>query len=135
MGWNYTPEMIKGNYKQPCACGQCDKLIWHWGTNKYKNRFASGHQFMGKHPANYKGGYLQDGYKVISRKGHRRAKTDGHRVFEHVTAYEDFHKCCLLDWVLIHHKNGNKLDNRPKNLEPTTRSKHIKMHHSDIHNS
>ncbi len=29
----------------------------------------------------------------------------------------------------VHHRNGNKQDNRPENLEPTTKSAHTKIHH------
>ena len=32
---------------------------------------------------------------------------------------------------IVHHKNNHKLDNRPENLEPISRSEHTKHHHEN----
>lgn len=121
-------ELIRGNFKKPCACG-CEKIIWHFGRHKHINHYSVGHGRVGRHPSNYQGGHTsQYGYKYISVKGHPRAVGDGHRVFEHIVVYEKHHKCCVLKWGIVHHKNGNKLDNRVRNLSLIGRSKHAYYH-------
>lgn len=67
------------------------------------------------------------GYILISKPEHKFADRDGY-VRKHRIIYEDHHKCCLLPWVVIHHKNGIRNDNRIENLEPLDRSTHAKLH-------
>ena len=46
---------------------------------------------------------------------------------------EEFLKRPIRDDELIHHVNGNKLDNRIENLKLVTRSEHGKIHYnSDV---
>lgn len=80
------------------------------------------------HPC-WKGGKYKDnnGYIKIRKLNH--PKSDGHGyILEHRLVYEEYYNCCLLDWILIHHKNEIKTDNRIENLEPITRQKHAILH-------
>lgn len=64
----------------------------------------------------------------IGRGAHWRADKKGY-IFEYILIYEQFYKCCLLRYAIIHHRNGIKTDDRIENLEATTNSKHAKIHH------
>jgi len=69
----------------------------------------------------------KDGYVVVYKPDHHYHDRYGY-VKEHRLVYEEYHKCCLLSWILIHHKNRNRSDNRIENLEPMTQPKHTSHH-------
>lgn len=56
-----------------------------------------------------------------------RANYGGY-VFEHILVYETYHKCCLLSWIILHHKDGDKQNNNISNLIPMTRGAHKILH-------
>lgn len=70
----------------------------------------------------------QIGYYVISSGEY--AKKYLHRLI-----YEDFYKLTLLSSAIIHHKDGNKLNNSINNLELVSKSEHNKLHHKHKVNS
>jgi transposase-like protein len=49
-------------------------------------------------------------------------------VLEHRLVYENFHKCCILSWGAVHHKNENKQNNDISNLEGMMTRIHTKVH-------
>lgn len=69
------------------------------------------------------------GYYVISVCG------EHHNKYLHRLIYEDIHKLTLLPSAIIHHKDGNKLNNSPENLEMVSKSEHNKIHHTNKKNS
>ncbi|HJT49789.1 MAG TPA: NUMOD3 domain-containing DNA-binding protein [Nitrososphaeraceae archaeon] len=75
-----------------------------------------------------------NGYILIYSPLHPFATIEGY-VREHRLVYEQFHKCCILPWADIHHKNGVKTDNNIENLEPKSRKQHIGLHSRAYWNS
>lgn len=81
-------------------------------------------------PWNYKGGrFLHLGYWYILKPDYYKTDKDGY-VREHVYVYETFHKCCLLKWGIIHHKDGNRQNNEISNIEGIMRSNHQILHNT-----
>lgn len=70
----------------------------------------------------YSKGTIVHGYRIISLG---RTK----KIREHRMVYERFLGRKLEPFENIHHKNGNKLDNRIENLELLTRREHSKLHY------
>lgn len=62
------------------------------------------------------GSVNKDGYRVISLPGHFAARNDG-RMFEHVYVMAESIGRRLLPHETVHHKNGDRVDNRIENLE------------------
>ena len=78
----------------------------------------TGKLIMDKNPM-YKGGYVCGGYKKIGR-----------RQYSHIIAEKMIGRS-IRDDEVVHHINGNKLDNRPDNLKVMTRSEHVSFHQKD----
>ena len=87
----------------------------------------------GKHPYNYKGG-------TITRSGSRKidyleTKINGKRVKLHRYIMEQKLKRALSPIELVHHKNGNGLDNRIENLKITNQQEHKRLHKERVLNA
>lgn len=80
-----------------------------------------------KNPA-WKGGRFKtkSGYVFIHAPNHPRAVRN--RILEHILIAERKIGRPLLDNEIVHHVNEVKHDNRPENLQVTTRSEHMKHH-------
>ena len=63
-------------------------------------------------------------YRICSSK----ERNFGKRL--HRLIYEDFHGIKLSQDMVVHHKNGNKLDNSISNLEAMPNDKHSQMHNA-----
>lgn len=69
-------------------------------------------------PGNWKGGRwkVKTGYWKVKAKGHPRGDSGGY-VFEHILVMEKTLGRHLHEFERVHHKNAQRDDNRPENLE------------------
>lgn len=99
-------------------------------SQKCKMTFAT--SVLEKHP-HYRGGKIirykkYHKYYYIKVKNHLATKSKQKYVPEHVLVIEKYLGRYLTKGEIVHHKNGNTLDNRIENLEIMTRSEHMKHH-------
>lgn len=85
-------------------------------------RYKSGHNSRGTGS----GWSINQGYRRYTRRGD---KNEGK--YEHVLIMEGIIGRMLAPNEVVHHKNGNKLDNRVENLELLTRAEHINLHRKE----
>lgn len=69
-----------------------------------------------------------NGAGTVSTGGYRVLHSSGRRTTEHRLVVEQILGRRLQTAELVHHLNGNRLDNRPKNLQLMTQSQHTKLH-------
>lgn len=82
----------------------------HWQRNKLGLP-------MNKDKRQYGDSYIaNNGYVIEYVPGHKQAFNDG-RALQHRRMYADFLGRKLKEFENIHHKNGNRADNRLENLE------------------
>ncbi len=115
--------------KIKCQCSpDCKTMISSINYDGKSMKMSPKHGFKGNLNPSWKGGFfMRMGYKWIYDPKHHFADKDGY-VAEHRYLYEQYHNCCLLPWVIIHHKNEIKTDNRLENLEVWNRSEHQNIH-------
>lgn len=85
-----------------------------------------------KHPY-WKGGRYKDvnGYWVLLKPDYFSSMKGGY-VLEHIFVYQEFHKCCMLPWSVVHHiipiKDGGTND--ILNLQGMIKGQHDVLHHT-----
>ncbi len=126
-----TEEIQLQDNKRFCLCGCGQEVSGFTHSKPYKPvRFKEGHHSrlaIGEKNSNWKGGFrILGGYREILRRNHPYA-VDGY-VKEHRLVMEKHLGRLLRPDEDVHHKNGNRQDNRIENLELLTRSQHTTLH-------
>lgn len=75
----------------------------------------------------------ESGYRLVSRPHHENARESGY-ILEHRLVMSEHLGRPLRDDELVHHINGDKLDNRLENLEIMTRPEHTAEHMTGSNN-
>lgn len=121
LGKNLTPLLGRSGkkYYKACEFNLCERpAVVHRMCDAHYRQFQKGvplSELKKKNPSGM-GSVNPDGYRVISCHGHFAARKDG-RLFEHVYVMAEFLGRRLSPNENVHHKNGDKLDNRIENLE------------------
>jgi len=74
--------------------------------------------------------FLRQGYKggTVTVRGYRQMFVDGRKRYEHALVWEAAYGPRPKGWVM-HHLNGERLDNRLRNLLAMPRGMHPRLHH------
>lgn len=130
---DYLNHSFKWGY---CWCG-CDTELPSLRYKWYLRRYIVNHKNRGKYgrdSSNYKTGIMEDklrGYSTIFRR-HHKYKDKRHRVYLHRYLKELDLGYYITPEYDVHHKDGNKRNNSPENLEVLLRGDHTREHNPVI---
>lgn len=99
-----------------------------WCSERLSRGFHATHKMAAK-----LGIEMEHVYESISQQGYVVDISDrNNKILKHRKVMEEYLGRKLTSSEIVHHINGDKLDNRVENLEIVTRSEHINMHREDL---
>lgn len=130
-----------------CGCGCGESVTRNKETHRW-NRYRAGHGYRaalteegranhrkamhalsGANAPSWKGGCIvnDQGYRLVYLPGHHRADNKGY-VREHILVMESVLQRPLERHEQVHHKDENRLNNHPDNLEVLSHAEHKERH-------
>jgi len=89
---------------------------------------------FGENAANWRGGrVVRNGYIMLYAPWHPKAKPEHPYVQEHRLVMEEQLGRFLEPYEVVHHRDGDRQNNDPSNLEVKTRGKHVSDHFKASH--
>lgn len=108
---------------KPCACGCGELTAYTFKHGHHTRQFSSEEQS--------RRGRMNDG-KALRDSGKGVTYRKVRQRHEHRAVAEQVIGRPLHTDEIVHHKNGDKRDNRHENLEVMTRAEHIAIHRNDL---
>lgn len=113
---------------RPCLVEGCDRPVRNGGGGRgwcrlHYNRWrVHGDPLVTKQAPNGSGHVTNGGYRLIYRPGHPNAANKAGQILEHRWVMAEHLSRALHRDEVVHHRNGDRLDNRIENLELWVRS-------------
>jgi len=114
------------------SCPQCSRIFSTTDKRQiYCSKACSGQANSGVNHYRWKGWYINHyGYAFIYAPGHPHANSSGY-AREHIVVATELLGRPLRKGECVHHISGDRLDNRPENLQVMTLSEHSHLHNHD----
>ena len=116
------------NWLKQCECDQCEEITTLRNQFNRLRRFVERHHQKGKTHSRWKGGLSRDreNYIIVRMPDYFDSNGNGY-AYVHRLVFQEYYQCCMLPWGDVHHKDGNKDNNNPSNLQGITDWDHAKV--------
>jgi hypothetical protein len=112
-----------------CRCG-CGGTLLNIDKRGNSREYINGHNGRGENNVRWRGGrFKRDSYWYVKRPNHPQADKQGY-VAEHRIVCEEYLGRYLELWEIVHHKDGNGLNNDINNLILTSKREHRRKYHT-----